>query len=71
MITGEEMKTCITVLTLSSKFGGNKTYIFLYYSPPSKFFVSKFNIPPISHFKYILQCKPIPFLHNWLPFHQG
>ena len=54
MITEEEMKTCITVLILSSKFGGNKTYILLYYSPPSKFVVSKFNIPPINHFKNIL-----------------
>lgn len=56
------MTSCIIVFILSSTFGSNKTYIFLYYSLPSKFFVSKYNIPQTDHFKYILQCKPILYV---------
>lgn len=62
MIIEQEMTSCIIVFILSSTFGSNKTYIFLYYSLPSKFFVSKYNIPQTDHFKYILQCKPILYV---------
>lgn len=65
------MSICLTIFTLSNKFGSSKIYTFLYYTLLPNMLFPNITFPRPIILNIFYNASPFLMLHNWLPIHQS